>query len=47
MSDTLWRYREAELTHGHVAMLAVLGFLVGEAVEGSIFLFDVQTLDQQ
>uniref|UniRef100_A0A7S2I1V5 Plastid light harvesting protein n=1 Tax=Helicotheca tamesis TaxID=374047 RepID=A0A7S2I1V5_9STRA len=38
--NTLKRYREAELTHGRVAMLAVLGFLVGEAVEGSSFLFD-------
>jgi hypothetical protein len=37
---TLKRYREAELTHGRVAMLASLGFLVGEAVEGSSFLFD-------
>jgi hypothetical protein len=37
---TLKRYREAEITHGRVAMLAVLGFLVGEAVEGSSFLFD-------
>lgn len=37
---TLKRYREAELTHGRVAMLAVLGFLAGEAVEGSSFLFD-------
>ena len=26
---TLKRYREAEVTHGRVAMLAVLGFLVG------------------
>jgi len=34
------RYREAELTHGRVAMLAVVGFLVGEKVEGSSFLFD-------
>lgn len=25
------RYREAEVTHGRVAMLAVVGFLVGEA----------------
>jgi hypothetical protein len=39
-SPTLKRYREAELTHGRVAMLAVVGFLVGEAVEGSSFLFD-------
>merc|ERR1719261_2036592 len=37
---TLKRYREAELAHGRVAMLAVIGFLVGEAVEGSSFLFD-------
>jgi len=39
---TLKRYREAEVTHGRVAMLAVLGFLAGEAVEGSSFLFDAQ-----
>ena len=38
--NTLKRYREAELTHGRVAMLAVVGFLVGEKVEGSSFLFD-------
>jgi hypothetical protein len=38
--NTLKRYREAELTHGRVAMLAVVGFLAGEAVEGSSFLFD-------
>lgn len=37
---TLRRYREAEVTHGRVAMLATIGFLVGEAVEGSSFLFD-------
>jgi hypothetical protein len=37
---TLKRYREAELTHGRVGMLATLGFLVGEKVEGSSFLFD-------
>jgi Chlorophyll A-B binding protein len=37
---TLKRYREAELTHGRVAMLATIGFLVGEAVEGSSFLWD-------
>lgn len=37
---TLKRYREAELTHGRVGMLAVIGFLVGEKVEGSSFLFD-------
>ena len=39
---TLLRYREAEITHGRVAMLAALGFLVGEKVEGSSFLFDAQ-----
>ena len=39
---TLKRYREAEVTHGRVAMLAVLGFFAGEAVEGSSFLFDSQ-----
>ena len=37
---TLMRYREAELAHGRVAMLAVIGFFVGEQVEGSSFLFD-------
>lgn len=39
---TMRRYREAELTHGRVGMLAVLGFLAGEFVEGSSFLFDSQ-----
>ena len=39
---TLARYREAEIAHGRVAMLAVIGFLVGEKVEGSSFLFDAQ-----
>jgi hypothetical protein len=39
---TLKRYREAEITHGRVAMLATVGFLVGEKVEGSSFLFDSQ-----
>merc|ERR1719472_771842 len=28
--DTVFKYREAELTHGRVAMLASLGFLVQE-----------------
>lgn len=37
---TLKRYREAEITHGRVAMLAVIGFLVGERVAGSTVLFD-------
>mmetsp|Transcript_39636 Transcript_39636/g.40226 ORF Transcript_39636/g.40226 Transcript_39636/m.40226 type:complete len:211 (-) Transcript_39636:124-756(-) len=40
--STLLRYREAEITHGRVAMLAAVGFLVGEKVEGSSFLFDAQ-----
>jgi len=39
---TVARYREAELAHGRIAMLAVIGFLVGEKVEGSSFLFDAQ-----
>ena len=39
-APTMRRYREAEVTHGRVGMLAVLGFLAGEAVEGSSFLFD-------
>lgn len=39
---TLARYREAELAHGRIAMLATIGFLVGEKVEGSSFLFDAQ-----
>ena len=39
-SKDLLRFREAELTHGRVAMLASVGFLVGEQVEGSSFLFD-------
>mmetsp|Transcript_23760 Transcript_23760/g.27044 ORF Transcript_23760/g.27044 Transcript_23760/m.27044 type:complete len:215 (+) Transcript_23760:71-715(+) len=39
-ANTLKRYREAEVTHGRVAMLATIGFLVGEQVEGSSFLFD-------
>lgn len=37
---TLKRYREAELTHGRVSMLAVVGFLVGEAVESKTVLFN-------
>ena len=36
------RYADVEITHGRVAMLAALGFLVGEQVEGSSFLFDSQ-----
>jgi hypothetical protein len=37
---TMKRYREAELTHGRVAMLATVGFLVGEKVEGTSFLWN-------
>ena len=36
------RYADVEITHGRIAMLASLGFLVGEQVEGSSFLFDSQ-----
>jgi len=36
------RYADVEITHGRVCMLASLGFLVGEQVEGSAFLFDSQ-----
>ena len=36
------RYADVEITHGRVSMLAALGFLVGEQVEGSAFLFDSQ-----
>ena len=39
-SNEIKRFREAEVTHGRVAMLATVGFLVGEKVEGSSFLFD-------
>jgi len=39
-SNTLMRYREAEVTHGRVAMLATVGFLVGEQVAGTSFLFN-------
>merc|ERR1712151_205265 len=41
-NKTMRRYREAELTHGRVSMMGVLGFLAGEYVEGSSFLFDAQ-----
>jgi len=30
------RFREAELAHGRVSMLAFIGFLVGEKVEVSV-----------
>ena len=36
------RYADVEITHGRIAMLSALGFLVGEQVEGSAFLFDSQ-----
>jgi len=34
------RYADVEITHARICMLASLGFLVGEQVEGSSFLFD-------
>lgn len=34
------KYREAELTHGRIAMIATLGFFTGEAVQGNTPLFD-------
>jgi len=37
--DLLRKYREAELTHGRIAMIASVGFLVGEAVQGATPLF--------
>jgi hypothetical protein len=40
-NNEMRRYREAEVTHGRVAMLAVVGFIVGEAFQGTTFLFDV------
>ena len=39
-NSSYYRYREAELTHGRVAMLATVGFLVGEAVESKTVLFN-------
>lgn len=41
-ASTMRRYREAEITHGRVGMLAVLGFLAGEFVEGSSFLWNAE-----
>lgn len=38
--DLLRKYREAELTHGRIAMVASVGFLVGEGVQGFTPLFD-------
>ncbi len=40
--STLQRYREAELMHGRVSMLATVGFLVGEQVQGTSPLFYAQ-----
>jgi len=34
------RYREAELTHGRVCMLAAIGFLVGEAVQDKTLFYN-------
>lgn len=39
-ANLLRKYREAELTHGRIAMIASLGFLTGEAVAGVTPLFD-------
>lgn len=38
--DLLRKYREAELTHGRIAMIASVGFFVGEGVQGATPLFD-------
>lgn len=35
--ETLKRYREAEVTHGRVAMVAALGFVINEEVDGRSF----------
>ena len=40
--NSMRRYREAELIHGRVAMLATVGFLVGETVDGSSLLLNDQ-----
>jgi|AntAceMinimDraft_1070359.scaffolds.fasta_scaffold11446_2 hypothetical protein len=40
LSNSSLIFSAVEITHGRVAMLASLGFLVGEQVEGSSFLFD-------
>lgn len=39
-ANLLRKYREAELTHGRIAMIATLGFFTGEAVQGITPLFD-------
>lgn len=39
-ANLLRKYREAELTHGRIAMIATVGFFVGEAVQGITPLFD-------
>jgi hypothetical protein len=38
--STIKKYREAEVTHGRVAMLASIGFIAGEQVAGTSFLFN-------
>jgi len=35
--NTIRKYREAELTHGRIAMVASLGFFVGELAPGKFF----------
>merc|ERR1711939_761066 len=36
------RYADVEITHGRISMLAALGFLVGEQVEGCAFIFTIE-----
>ena len=38
--DQVKRYREAELTHGRVCMLAALGFLFGEWAQDKTLFFN-------
>lgn len=40
--ETVKRFREAELTHGRVCMLATIGVLTGEAVEPNAPFFDAK-----
>jgi hypothetical protein len=40
--NSMRHYREAELIHGRVAMLATVGFVVGETVDGSSLLLNAQ-----
>merc|ERR1712087_439295 len=38
--NTIRKYREAELTHGRIAMVASIGFFVGEAIGGIAPIFE-------